>query len=154
MEPREDDIMEFLLRKDGNTGDPHSSKFSLLIDEDMRYTKTQIVYTKADNSIGTKSFYYTDTDMGEWNLTAFFDAFVMAYFPNILKRYKNEFGQDVLLDVYGNKITIYVDDTITIIIGGVGGAARPKEVDHFYDRLIFEVIKKVRTYGEDMEIGR
>jgi hypothetical protein len=152
MEPREDDIMEFLLEKDENTKSTRFSKFSLLIDEDIRYTKSHIVYTKADNSIGTKSLYYTD--MGKWNLTAFFDAFVMAYFPNISKRYKNRFGQDELLDVYGNTITIYSTDTITIDITGAGGAARPKEVEHLYDRLIFEIIKKVRTYGEDMEIGR
>ena len=28
------------------------------------------------------------------------------------------------------------------------------KIEHLYDRLIFEIIKKVRTYGEDMEIGR
>jgi hypothetical protein len=149
MEPRDDDINEFLIRKDGNKEDKHSSKFSLLTYEGMRYTKTHIDYTKLDNSRWTKNLCYTDMDKEE--LTAFFDAFVMTYFPNITKRDKNEFGQEKIVDIYGNTITIYVDDTITIVIDG---KAMPEEVEHLYDRLIFEAIEKVHTYGEDMEIGR
>lgn len=82
---------------------------------------------------------------------SFFDAFVMAYFPNILKRDKNLLGTDELYDVYGNKIMIVATKKMTIIIEG---EIIPEEVEHLYDRLIFEIIKKVRTYGEDMEIGR
>ncbi len=36
----------------------------------------------------------------------------------------------------------------------INGYAIPVEVEHLYDRLIFEVIEKVHTYGKDMEIGR
>lgn len=89
--------------------------------------------------------------MDEWEARAFFDAFVMAYFPNILKRDKDLLGIDELYDVYGNKIVILATEKLSIIIKG---KIIPEEVEHLYDRLIFEIIKKVRTYGADMEIGK
>ena len=149
MEPREDDINEFLIRKTEDIESNFFSKLSLLMHEDMRYTKDHIENTRRDNSYVTKFIYYTDVDKGE--ARAFFDAFVMAYFPNILKRDKNPLGIDELYDVYGNKIVILATEKMSIIIKG---EIIPEEVEHSYDRLIFEIIKKVRTYGEDMEIGR
>ena len=149
MEPREDDINEFLIEKKECIEDKRFSKFSLLIHEDMRYTKNRIEYTREDNSIATKFFYYTDVD--RWKTRAFIDAFVMAYFPNILRRDKNSFGIDELYDIYGNRIAIFATNKMSI---NIKGEIIPEEVEHSYDRLIFEIIKKVRTYGEDMEIGR
>ena len=53
----------------------------------------------------------------------------------------------------GNKILIgaTTNGKLTPIIKGI---AIPEEVEHLYDRLMFEVLEKVYTYGEDMEIGR
>ena len=62
-----------------------------------------------------------------------------------------DFNQKMVSDVYGNKIVILATEKMSIIIKG---EIIPEEVEHSYDRLIFEIIKKVRTYGEDMEIGR
>ena len=149
MEPREDDINEFLIRKTEDIESNFFSKLSLLMHEDMRYTKDHIENTRRDNSYVTKFIYYTDVDKGE--ARAFFDAFVMTCFPNILKRDKDSLGIDELFDVYGNRIKIYATDKLTIVITG---KVIPEEIEHLYDRLIFEIIKKVRTYGEDMEIGR
>lgn len=104
MEPREDDINEFLIRKTEHIERKYISKFSLLTYEDMRYTKDHCENLRRDNSFITSFIYYTDVD--EWETRAFFDAFVMAYFPNILKRDKNLLGTDELYDVYGNKIMI------------------------------------------------
>lgn len=149
MEPRDDDINEFIIERKENKEDKRFSKFSLLTYEGMQYTKNCIEYTKSDNSRGTKIFCYTD--MNKEELKTFFDAFVMTYFPNITKRDKNIFGLDEIVDIYGNIITIYATNKIVI---NIKGKAIPEEVEHLYDRLIFEVIEKVRTYGEDMEISR
>lgn len=72
----------------------------------------------------------------------------MTYFPNISKRDKNSLCVDELFDIYGNKIIFC---TPTIIIKGEN---IPEEIEYLYDRLIFEAIEKVRTYGEDTKIGR
>lgn len=149
MEPREDDINEFLIEKTERIESNFFSKASLLMYEDMRYTKNHVEKERVDKSFVTSFYYYTDVD--EWETRAFFDAFVMAYFPNILKRDKDPLGIDELYDVYGNKIVILATEKMSIIIKG---KIIPEEVEHLYDRLIFEIIKKVRTYGEDMEIGR
>ena len=149
MEPREDDINEFLISKTEDIESKFFSKASLLMYEDMRYTKNHVEKERVDKSFVTSFYYYTDVD--EWEARAFFDAFVMAYFPNISKRDKDSLGIDELFDVYGNRIKIYETDKLTIVITG---KVIPEEVEHLYDRLIFEIIKKVRTYGEDMEIGR
>ena len=149
MEPREDDINEFLIEKTERIESNFFSKASLLMYEDMRYTKNHVENERVDKSFVTSFYYYTDLD--KWETRAFFDAFVMAYFPNILKRDKSPLGIDELYDVYGNKIVILATEKMSIIIKG---KVIPEEVEHSYDRLIFEIIKKVRTYGEDMEIGR
>ena len=149
MEPREDDINEFLIEKTERIESKFFLKASLLMYEDMRYTKNHVEKERVDKSFVTSFYYYTDVD--EWETRAFFDAFVMAYFPNILKRDKDPLGIDELYDVYGNKIVILATEKMSIIIKG---KIIPEEVEHLYDRLIFEIIKKVRTYGEDMEIGR
>ena len=139
----------FLIEKKERIEDKRFSKFSLLTYDDMRYTKNRIEYTRKDNSIATKSFYYTDVD--RWKTRAFIDAFVMTYFSNILRRDKNSFGIDELYDIYGNRIAIFATNKLRI---NIAGKVIPEEIEHLYDRLIFEIIKKVRTYGEDMEIGR
>ena len=55
--------------------------------------------------------------------------------------------------IYGNNIVFCLSgDKNTVVIVGESGI--PEEVEHLYDRLIFEVIEKVHTYGEDMEISR
>ena len=149
MEPREDDINEFLIEKTERIESNFFSKASLLMYEDMRYTKNHVENERVDKSFVTSFYYYTDLD--EWETRAFFDAFVMTCFPNILKRDKDSLGIDELFDVYGNRIKIYATDKLTIVITG---KVIPEEIEHLYDRLIFEIIKKVRTYGEDMEIGR
>ena len=149
MEPREDDINEFLIRKTEDIESKFFLKASLLMYEDMRYTKNHVEKERVDKSFVTSFYYYTDVD--EWEARAFFDAFVMAYFPNILKRDKDPLGIDELYDVYGNKIVILATEKLSIIIKG---KIIPEEIEHLYDRLIFEIIKKVRTYGADMEIGR
>ena len=149
MEPREDDINEFLIGKTEDIERKYISKASLLMYEDMQYTKNHVEKERVDKSFVTSFYYYTDLD--EWETRAFFDAFVMAYFPNILKRDKDLLGIDELYDVYGNKIVILATEKLSIIIKG---KIIPEEVEHLYDRLIFEIIKKVRTYGADMEIGR
>ena len=148
MEPRED-INEFLIGKTEHIERKYISKASLLMYEDMRYTKNHVEKERVDKSFVTSFYYYIDLD--EWETRAFFDAFVMAYFPNILKRDKDLLGIDELYDVYGNKIVILATEKLSIIIKG---KIIPEEVEHLYDRLIFEIIKKVRTYGADMEIGR
>lgn len=149
MEPRDDDINEFLIRKTDDKEEKFFSKFSLLKHGDMQYTKEHIKNVRRDNSFVTKFIYYTDIDNEK--ATTFFDAFVMTYFSNISKRDKDSLGIDELFDRYGNRIKIYATDKLTLCITG---KVIPEEVEHLYDRLIFEVIEKVRTYGEDMEIGR
>lgn len=149
MEPRDDNINEFIIERKENKEDKRFSKFSLLSYEGMQYTKNCIEYTKSDNSRGTKIFCYTD--MNKEELTTFYDAFVMTYFPNITKRDKNILGLDEIVDIYGNIITIYATNKIAI---NIKGKAIPEEVKHLYDRLIFEAIEKVRTYGEDIEISK
>ena len=104
MEPREDDINEFLISKTEDIERKYISKASLLMYEDMRYTKNHVEKERVDKSFVTSFYYYTDVD--EWEARAFFDAFVMAYFPNILKRDKDPLGIDELYDVYGNKILV------------------------------------------------
>lgn len=149
MEPRDDDINEFLIGKIDAKERNYFSKSSLLKHGDMQYTKNHVEKVRRDNSFATSFFYYTNID--KENATAFFDAFVMTYFSNISKRDKDPLGIDELFDIYGNKIVICATDKLSIIIKG---EVIPEEVEHLYDRLIFEVIEKVRTYGEDMEIGR
>ena len=116
MEPREDDINEFLIGKTERIESNFFSKASLLMYEDMRYTKNHVEKERVDKSFVTSFYYYTDLD--EWETRAFFDAFVMAYFPNILKRDKDPLGIDELYDVYGNKIVILATEKMSIIIKG------------------------------------
>lgn len=116
---------------------------------DMRYTKDHNERRRKDNRLAIGLFYYTEVD--EENYTAFFDAFVMTYFPNITKREKDLLGIDELFDMYGNRIVICASNKLVVIIKGED---IPVEVEHMYDRLMFEVIEKVQKYDEDMEIGR
>ena len=74
----------------------------------------------------------------------------MTYLPNITKRYQDQRENEVIEDIYGNKIEfasgstycIYIEPNVTV------------ELEQLYDKLTAEVLGKVRTYGRDMEISR
>lgn len=76
----------------------------------------------------------------------------MTYFPNITKREKISLGIDRLFDIYGNRIVIGA--TLNKLVIMIRGEDIAVDVEHMYDRLMFEVIEKVQKYGEDIEIGR
>ena len=80
MEPREDDINEFLIRKTEDIESKFFSKASLLMYEDMRYTKNHVENERrVDKSFVTTFFYYTDLD--EWETRAFLMHLLWPIFP-------------------------------------------------------------------------
>lgn len=81
---------------------------------------------------------------------AFYDAYVITYLPYIAKRYKDKLINEEIEDIYGNKITFVFDNTVTIFIE----PNVTSELKQSYDELSVDVLEKVHTYGEDMEIGR
>ena len=74
----------------------------------------------------------------------------MTYLPNITKRYQDKRENEVIEDIYGNKIIFVYDSRYAVFI-------EPNvtvELEQLYDKLTAEVLEKVRTYGRDMEISR
>lgn len=68
----------------------------------------------------------------------------------ITKRYQDQRGNEVIEDIYGNKIKFVYDSIYGVFI-------EPNvtvELEQLYDKLTAEVLEKVRTYGRDMEISR
>ena len=79
MEPREDDINEFLIRKTEHIERKYISKASLMMYEDMRYTKNHVEKERVDKSFVTSFYYYTDLD--EWETRAFLMHLLWHIFP-------------------------------------------------------------------------
>lgn len=125
-------------------------KTSLLMNDNIKFTKLFTQCNYVDGTIGERSIRY-GLDLNADALgKAFYDAFIIAYLPNVAKRYQESFGNEVIDDVYGNTIEFVFDDVIHIYI-------EPNvtpELEQMYDKLIANVLEKVRTYGEDMEISR
>ena len=124
-------------------------KTSILMNDNVKFTKF-ISQSSYGGEITERSLRYglnlnVDT-LGK----AFYDAYIMTYLPNITKRYQDKRENEVIEDIYGNKIIFVYDSRYAVFI-------EPNvtvELEQLYDKLTAEVLEKVRTYGRDMEISR
>lgn len=125
-------------------------KTALLMNDNIKFTKLFTQCNFDDGTIGARRVTYgLDLDADALG-KAFYDTFIIAYLPNAVKRYQGSFGIEVIDDVYGNTIEFVIYDIIDIYIG----PNVTPELEQMYDKLIANVLEKVHTYGEDMEIGR
>ena len=124
-------------------------KSAILMKENIKFGKN-VLQSTVDDKITRRTIEYIFDVNADKLGKAFYDAYVIAYFPYITKRYKNKRENEEIEDIYGNKITFVFEDTVTIFIGPNVTA----ELEKTYDELNLEVLEKVHTYGEDMEISR
>lgn len=125
-------------------------KTSLLMNDNIKVTKFFTQCSFDDGTIAERNTRYGLNLNSDALGKAFYDAFVITYLPNVTKRYQDSFGVDAIDDVYGNKIEFEFNDIIYVYIG----PNVTPELEQMYDKLIANVIEKVRTYGEDMEIRK
>ena len=125
------------------------SKTALLMNDNVRFGK-YLLQSSGDGTITRRAIRYTFSLNVDTLGKAFYDAYIMTYLPNITKRYQDQRENEVIEDIYGNKIEfasestycIYIEPNVTV------------ELEQLYDKLTAEVLEKVRTYGRDMEISR
>ena len=125
------------------------SKTALLMNDNVRFGK-YLLQSSRDGTITRRAIIYTFSLNVDTLGKAFYDAYIMTYLPNITKRYQDQRGNEVIEDIYGNKIKfvydsiygVFIDPNVTV------------ELEQLYDKLTAEVLEKVRTYGRDMEISR
>ena len=125
------------------------SKTALLMNDNVRFGK-YLLQGSRDGTITRRSIRYTFSLNVDTLEKAFYDAYIMTYLPNITKRYQDKRGNEVIEDIYGNKIKFVYDSIYAVFIEPNVTA----ELEQLYDKLTAEVLEKVRTYGRDMEISR
>lgn len=125
------------------------SKFAILMKENIKFGKN-IMQTTVDDKITRRAIEYTFDVNADKLGKSFYDAYVITYLPYITKRYKDKMENEEIEDIYGNRITFVFEGTVTIFIKPNVTA----ELEKLYDELNVEVLEKVHTYGEDMEISR
>lgn len=125
------------------------SKSAILMKENIKFGKNIMQATVNDKIVEKTIEYIFDVNADKLG-KAFYDAYVITYLPYITKRYKNQMENEEIEDIYGNRITFVFDGTVTIFIEPNITA----ELEQLYDELNVEVLEKVHTYGEDMEISR
>ncbi len=126
------------------------SKTALLMNDNVRFGKYLLQRSSRDGTITRRLIRYTFSLNVDTLGKAFYDAYIMTYLPNITKRYQDQRENEVIEDIYGNKIKFVYDSIYAVFI-------EPNvtvELEQLYDKLTAEVLEKVRTYGRDMEISR
>lgn len=124
-------------------------KTSILMNDNVKFTKL-ISQSSYGGEITSRAIDYIFSLNVDTLGKAFYDAYIMTYLPNITKRYQNTWENEVIEDIYGNKIKFVYDSIYGVFIA----PNVTVELEQLYDKLTAEVLEKVRTYGRDMEISR